>query len=701
MLRSLQTSSPALFTANYVAQFQHLHDAACLAPAPKVDVFCVGAINVTNTSDPTISCEVSPTPLSDGTSFANCTNSCVDSACDSVYATSTYGDDTYGKIFFTCSGETIADAAGFMLIEDTGPGQCIATSSGTRNFRVASLGVECPTSPGNLDYVFDDRYFECVSASSLNIGGMYTCAKGDTCPESGLACDFPIGQFIVTSQIQWFQDTCITPTVPVTPAPSPGAVAIPTLGVEAQFTASWALTFDATSGNSCSGSNPTISMKCIGSASDINFVNASSPTISCNPVGSNVLECKDSSDTFVNQFANVSYTCSAPSLPLTRVDYPENEAFCDSNPANATIGQNLQLGVRCDENETYAGKVYNLDLFFDCGEVSTQFDYLDEFGTKNGTGQNISCFQTLTIPRGSSKSDIQKVPGLSMETDESWQTTKIIGCYKIVPINPPSSPSASTPEPSPSALATSTPTSHPHLPTGSGPIQATASTNAPVASRGTGVASDVATSKSRNTGAIVGGVAGAVVGICVAGCLIIYLRSRRQNNQGGASFKPPLAVHSTSPPYSDVNGNGNNASAPSETGHTEAHGHGYDDEEEIAVQATVSSNSGRFADKSEHLYGTHSGQIIPQQTNMAFLRAGGPGHEDVDFKDQTRSVAVPGEAEPSVEGVVPAVPVTGGLPHHPGLDTSNISDDRSHVTGNSGRTGHSAEPDGRIAGIEP
>ena len=85
------------------------------------------------------------------------------------------------------------------------------------------------------------------------------------------------------------------------------------------------------------------------------------------------------------------------------------------------------MGVEC------AGEMnrYYSDLLFECGSPSHQF-YILVSNQYNLFGDRHTCSESATITKGSSTSDIQFIPSVSIATDSLWQRSPILECVNMV-----------------------------------------------------------------------------------------------------------------------------------------------------------------------------------------------------------------------------------------------------------------------------
>lgn len=311
---SPNTNSDAIYRASYVGQFQYIRDSFCIGPNPVVQAHCFGQIDVTGTSDPRIQCSSLAAGLGfEGWNGVQCQSNCTEDAdCATIFLTkdSDFEDGPIGQVFFQCAGAALDDVNALFTYEASEGASCAPSSNlVTRNFHIASMGVSCPSDSGSAqEYIFDEFYFECFDGFAIALGAssdQLRCISGDNC--DGVQCVIEPKRIIIGMDLPKFQDKCVDPPVPTTPAPTPASPpSTSSFVVSALFQAAWGLLFDESTGNVCSGSIPTVKITCL--KGDIKFVNATYPaTTNCSSTGPGVLECVDSSNTFVNQFSGVTY----------------------------------------------------------------------------------------------------------------------------------------------------------------------------------------------------------------------------------------------------------------------------------------------------------------------------------------------------------------------------------------------------------
>lgn len=160
------------------------------------------------------------------------------------------------------------------------------------------------------------------------------------------------------------------------------------------------------------------------------------------------------------------------------MEYPSTEASCDGNTASSSVSQKLQLGVVCDiEEEVQVVFNYN---FIECGDVSSRFQYLDEFGESDGDETRYTCSEDAMFAAGSTSAITRRVPTVSMETDLWWKDNALPECFTIIDLPAESQDSSSS---------------------------------------------------SLSLGPIIGGVVGGIAAICIAVVAFFYLKSRKTNHQ--------------------------------------------------------------------------------------------------------------------------------------------------------------------------
>lgn len=282
------------FLAKYRARFQVLIDPECTGPPPVIHVACGGTVRVTGTSNNTISCGSQRTDGSTGFNFVECLNTCQGSACEDIWLAvdGNSHEGPFGEITFECSGNTFDDVDAYMSFEDSGNGACTASTIQNRNFHIGQLGVFC-TDVG--DYDFDDFLVDCTVWSSgfgTEFHDDIVCDHGDDC--GGEACTVNFAQFEVQAVHWHFGDVCVETNNGVSIPTYTSPAIEPRLGtLRSQFQAAWGITTSATGLPRCFGDTANVEIDCVGG--DIDFVAASSSTISCTKSGTSVLQCTDPS----------------------------------------------------------------------------------------------------------------------------------------------------------------------------------------------------------------------------------------------------------------------------------------------------------------------------------------------------------------------------------------------------------------------
>lgn len=296
--RQLQDSSFA-YQAKYIANFQVLQDDNCLTAKPVIQIACQGYIQVVNTSNPSILCGTFPTIDESGWSYLRCNNTCsTDSACQDVYLAvgGNSLDGPFGGVEFRCAGDVLEDVEALILIEGRSDGACgLGTSSDSRIFHAAQLGISCPTASGiGSDYVYDDFLFECGSGRSGGravVGDRYTCFSGGRCL-AGESCEIEVDPLYMNVSLPAVQTKCVNPTVPL-PAPAPFS---PTpnqpqlFSYKARFTAAWSLYSNQTSETACSSDVATVRIECT-NADNLTMIEEPGQRLNCTMVGQVAMDC--------------------------------------------------------------------------------------------------------------------------------------------------------------------------------------------------------------------------------------------------------------------------------------------------------------------------------------------------------------------------------------------------------------------------
>ena len=299
--RQVRQLQNGLWQAQYVAQFMQLIDETCNSPDPAVRVYCLGTIEVMDTSDPLIVCdrlsEEELAPLEEWNAFECTVPDCGvgnNTNCDEIYLGSEdFIDGPWAEIYFSCEGTNATQVDAAVSFEDRGNGTCTEPSGpfdNTRSFHALRMGVSCPVTPGSDDRFFDfDQYpFECgywTYPFGEEPTNEVVCAHGNNC--DGEACEYDHEWVAIDADPTKFNEGC---------------VGIPIRSTTAQFQTSWALLVED---NGCIGTDPTIRITCPNSI--IELIETTHGTTSCTGMGTAVMECRDSGTSFINQFSGVSF----------------------------------------------------------------------------------------------------------------------------------------------------------------------------------------------------------------------------------------------------------------------------------------------------------------------------------------------------------------------------------------------------------
>jgi hypothetical protein len=317
-----------LYSASYVGQFQYLRDSFCFNPTPEILMYCTGDIRRTGLSDLRIEClpiRSGDANYIDNADGLRCQINCTgDEECGEIFLNQDgrYGDGPFGQIFFQCSGNsTNAVEAYFGVAGSDEQAGCAATSDGSaRNFRLARLGVACPSETGDGQvYVFDDYYFECSGGSFIPFAPFppsdeLMCLTGQACGPS--ECVFDTTGVLVMADAENFQYRCLATAEPFTPAPTPTIQPVVTpLLTSVLFQATWGVQYDSVVSSildlpvtDCTDQTTvTITIRCPGST--IEFVNATNPlSTTCDASGDDVLACTDTDVSLVSDYgSSVTY----------------------------------------------------------------------------------------------------------------------------------------------------------------------------------------------------------------------------------------------------------------------------------------------------------------------------------------------------------------------------------------------------------
>jgi hypothetical protein len=115
-------------------------------------------------------------------------------------------------------------------------------------------------------------------------------------------------------------------------------------------------------------------------------------------------------------------------LPSTTIEYPETSAYCEGNLIETSVRHAVQLGIYCpDYSMDFAYK----DFFLECGNISTQFDNIDDL---SGNDSRFTCYESAVFAENSNQSNVHSVPALSIGTDEVWQqSANDFSCFDLIP----------------------------------------------------------------------------------------------------------------------------------------------------------------------------------------------------------------------------------------------------------------------------
>jgi hypothetical protein len=317
-----------LYSASYVGQFQYLRDSFCYNPTPAILLYCIGDIRRTGLSDLRIEClpiRSGDANYIDNADGLRCEINCTgDDECGEIFLNKDgrYGDGPFGQIFFQCAGNSTNAVEAYFGVagsdEDAG---CAATPDGSaRNFRLARLGVSCPSETGDGQvYVFDDYYFECSGGSFIPFAPFppsdeLMCLTGQACGPG--ECVFETTGVLVKADAENFQYRCLATAEPFTPAPTPTIQPVVTpLLTSVLFQATWGVQYDNTLSavldlpvTECTDQTTvTITIRC--PLSTIELVNATNPlSTTCDVSGDDALVCIDTDVSLVSKYgSSVTY----------------------------------------------------------------------------------------------------------------------------------------------------------------------------------------------------------------------------------------------------------------------------------------------------------------------------------------------------------------------------------------------------------
>lgn len=204
------------YTMDYIARFQSIIGVRCNDDGnkPLIDLYCIGDINVKNTSHPSITCSDPPNPVP-GWNVQRCFSNCATrEACEAVYLNE--GSDMgvpYASITFTCSGPTVRDSDAAMTIGSESESNCVSSteiaSGDGRLFHMGQLGFECGTGSARTPNFLEDFAVECSLGNFNGIfNNAYTCYDGRNCGETDV-CSEEIDDVIINVDIDRVPDECV------------------------------------------------------------------------------------------------------------------------------------------------------------------------------------------------------------------------------------------------------------------------------------------------------------------------------------------------------------------------------------------------------------------------------------------------------------------------------------------------------------
>jgi hypothetical protein len=176
------------------------------------------------------------------------------------------------------------------------------------NYHIVRLGIYCDDIGA---YSYDDGFMECngmafpLEGNSMP-GNNYTCLDGYAC-EGTCNNGVDFHDLAIWSDLVYIPKQCLQSLtgddIPSydqhTPEPTEYLYT-------AKFSAEWSLNRDAFAVTAdCSGSSPVINITCVNGR--IQLIEKIFPTVDCSQVGSSVLECTDSGQSFIgNSSGNFS-----------------------------------------------------------------------------------------------------------------------------------------------------------------------------------------------------------------------------------------------------------------------------------------------------------------------------------------------------------------------------------------------------------
>lgn len=152
--------------------------------------------------------------------------------------------------------------------------------------------------------------------------------------------------------------------------------------------------------------------------------------------------------------------CTSAVDPTTSIEFPTSAAFCDGNIINGTVSHAAQLGVFCLENGNLFSEVvgqevaYFWDLFSECGDQYHEVVNLNELGSDVSNTTRFTCVKSATFPVGSSPSDTNVIPRVSVTTDRRWGSSLTFRSCVEATNSVPSFPTTPSPKISPNPTGT-------------------------------------------------------------------------------------------------------------------------------------------------------------------------------------------------------------------------------------------------------
>jgi hypothetical protein len=236
-------------------------------------------------------------------------------------------------------------------------------------------------------------------------------------------------------------------------------------------------------------------------------------------------------------------SCVGPQVPASTVSLGESSVFCDSNSVVVDVRHVVTLGAFCEGLPLY----FSGDLFFECAEQEYNFEvFANRFGKE---GERFACFESVTLPIGSTQSTTKLLPSVAVTTDAFWLSGGDGRCFDqtllnvtsagtpppTVPIpatNPPIAPqptiSNSNPTNAPIAVPVA-PFNSPLSITTLKPANAPTSAPAVPISPFTPLPVDLQSEESSNSGVVVGSVIGGIgAGIAIMAVIGFFWLRKKQ-----------------------------------------------------------------------------------------------------------------------------------------------------------------------------